>query len=367
MSTIENTLSKAPELVMNERSLNALLDETWQLRDASQPIVPFLRGAPGIGKTQLVYAWGRTMQEKYPDFRVCDFMLADKYPSDLVAQIPDHTNKTLNGYINEVLEWSVDPEARGIIFFDEITQAMQDTVKVVSKVVNERKFGQFTLSPDVIVVLAGNRATDKAGASKLFSMMANRVDTYDCVPDTEAIVDYMIDKGYNPILPAYMAAAPYQEARDFQPNDSSFYSHRSMERVAQRWTHRDPAGDKGVVMGLMDVAASIGIGRAREFVSFVEMIDKMPSRKEIKSDPNGCKVPSKLDEQCAVTCMLTVSADKDTFKSYSIYMQRFPISMQILFLKLCLKRNGEEIKRVPEFTQWVIKPEVKAAIMDRTL
>lgn len=367
MSKIENTLAKTPELVMNLKAMSNLLNEAWALRDAPQPIVPFLRGAPGIGKTQLVYAWGQEMRKTYPDFVVCDFMLADKYPSDIVAQVPDHTNHMLSGYINENLAWSIHPEAIGLIFFDEITQAMPDTAKVVSKAINERKFGQFPIADNVIIALAGNRATDKAGATKLFSMIANRVDTYDCIPDIEAIVDYMVDKGYNPLIPAYMNSAPYDEARDFLPNESSFYSHRSMERVAQRWTNRDPEGGKGSVMSLMEVSSSIGIGRAREFIAFVEMVDKLPSRQEVVLNPEKCKVPDKLDERCAMACMLSISATEKTFAPYSIYMKRLPVSLQILFLKLTLKRDTENVvRRTREFTNWILEKEIKDAILDRT-
>ena len=365
MSKLDNTLAKAPEMVMSEHNLFKVMNEAWALRHAKQPDVPFFCGPPGMAKTQLMYAWGAKMREAIPDFFVCDVMTADKYPSDIVAQIPNHEDKVLSGYVNEVLAWAIEPEAKGLIFLDEITQAMADTQKVISKIINERKLGQFPLAPNVILAMAGNRSTDKARAIKLFSMISNRANTINCIPDVEGVIDYMIDQNYNPLIAAYMSSAPYVEERDFQPNDASFYTHRSMERVAQKWTLRDPDGAKGVVMSLLDISSSIGIGRAREFLAFAEMVDKMPGRKEILNNPEGCKVPVKLDEQCAVCCMLTTSAAKDVFPKYAIYMQRFPVSLQILFLKLVHKRGDQEIRKLKELVNWILKPEIKAAIMDR--
>lgn len=367
-TNIENTLNKIPSVMLNKQNIHGLLNRAWQLRGAKQPITPFLRGGFGIGKTQFLYQWADEMRKTVPTFKVWDIMMADKYPNDLVAQIPDHDSRTVIGYVNEQLAEACDPTAFGVIFFDEFTQAMHDTQKVASKIINERKIGVRPLSPNVIVVMAGNRHTDKSGATKLLAMMSNRIDTVDVAVDNDALIDYFIDTGYNPLFAAYLNSAPYSEDRDFQPQEDINFTPRSFERVAQKWTHADPKGDGGVVLSLQDIASSVGIGRAREFRSFAEMVDKMPSRQEIMLSPDSAKVPTKLDEQCAVACMLTMSADPKTFGQYSVYMQRFPVSLQILFLKLVLKRDTEmKIRKLKEFTQWVLQKEVKDAILDRTV
>ena len=366
MSTqMENTLNKVPALQLNRNNIFELLNRAWRLRDAKQPIVPFLRGSYGIGKTQFVYAWAEQMRKQHSTFKVWDVMLADKYPNDLVAQVPDQVTGTVRGYLNEQLAEACSPDAVGIIFWDEFTQAMVDTQKVTSKAVNERKFGTYQISPNVIQVMAGNRHTDKSGATKLLSMMANRIDIVDVAVDNDALIDYFIDTDYNPLFAAYLNSSPYDEARDFQPNEDSNFTPRSFERVAQKWKDADPKGDNGVALSLMDIASSVGIGRAREFRSFAEMVDKMPSRQEIMLNPEDCKVPTKLDEQCAVACMLTMSATDKTFGQYATYIQRFPVSLQILFIKLVLKRDDGKIRKMKEFTQWILKSDVKDAILDR--
>jgi hypothetical protein len=365
MTTITNTLSKIPATPLTRENIFALFDRTWRLRGAPQPIVPFLRGGYGIGKTQFVYAWVREMQKKHPTFKVWDIMMADKYPNDLVAQVPDMVTKTVIGYLNEQLAEACDPNAFGVIFWDEFTQAMLDTQKVASKAVNERKFGVYSISPNVIQIMAGNRHTDKSGASKMLAMMSNRIDTIDVEVDNDALIDYYIDVGHNPLFAAYLNSAPYEEARDFKPQEDINFTPRSFERVAEKWTDADPMGDGGVVLSLGDIASSIGIGRAREFRSFAEMVDKMPSRQEIILDPASAKVPDRLDERCAVACMLTVSTTDKTFAKYSQYIQRFPVSLQILYLKLVLKRDDGAIRRMKEFTQWLLKKDIKDAILDR--
>ena len=367
MSQIVNTLNKVPALPLSPSNIFGLLDRAWRMRNADQPIVPFLRGSYGIGKTKFVYQWVKKMQADIPNFQVWDVMLADKYPNDLVAQVPDQVTGTVKGYLNEQLAQACDPNAYGIIFWDEFTQAMVDTQKVTSKAVNERKFGLYQISPNVIQVMAGNRHTDKSGATKLLSMMANRIDIVDVEVDNDALVDYYIDTGHNPLFAAYLSSSPYDEARDFQPNEDSNFTPRSFERVAQKWTDADPQGKGGLALSLGDIASSIGIGRAREFSSFVTMIDKMPSRQEIMLEPEKCRVPEKLDERCAVVCMLSMGTDAKTFPSFAQYVQRFPISMQILFIKLCGKRDTtDSIRKTREYVQWITVKEVKDAILDRS-
>ena len=136
--------------------------------------------------------------------------------------------------------------------------------------------------------------------------------------------------------------------------------------MAQKWTDADPQMKGGMALSLGDIASSIGIGRAREFSSFVSMIDKMPSRQEIMLDPDKCRVPEKLDERCAVVSMLSMGVDGKTFPSFSKYVQRFPVSMQILFIKLCGKRDStDDIRKTREYAQWITVKEVKDAILDR--
>lgn len=357
-SKLENTLASIPAIKISIETLFPILDEAWALRLSPQAPTPCFVGSPGIGKTQVVYQYAGKR-----GLEVVELNGSAMSPTDYVAFVPERDTRTLAEYLHENLARCCDPDFKGILFIDELHQMHPEVQKPLSKTLNQRLVGARKLSDNCMMVTAGNRVTDKAGANKLLSMIANRVDTIPVEVDNEALMDYFMEQGYPDLSIGYMAARPYNEAEDFQPHEPAFYTPRSYERamiklVARREQHPN------AMLSLASLASSVGIGRARDFLAFVELVDKMPTMQEIQLDPEKCRVPGKMDEQCAVSCMLSVGATDKTFQPVSVYMQRFPVSLQILFLKLSIRRNAE-CHKYPGFAKWVMKQEVRDAILDK--
>lgn len=356
---LKNTLASIPTTKLSVDTIFPLLDEAWALRTSQQAPIPCFVGSPGIGKTQVVYQYAESRE-----LEVIELNGSAMSPTDYVAYVPERDTRLLAEYLHENLARCCDPEFSGILFIDEIHQMHPEVQKPLSKTINQRLVGSRTLSPNCMIVTAGNRLIDKSGANRLLAMIANRLETYPVAVDNDALIDLFVERGYPDIGVGYIAARPYVEEEDFQPHEPAFFTPRSYERTLIKLTERRKE-NAGAMLSLTSLAASVGVGRARDFVSFYELIDKMPTMKEIVADPDKCRVPGKLDEQCAVSCMLSVGSNTETFLPVSLYMQRFPVSLQILFLKLALRRTDSECRTYPGFTKWVMKPEVRSAILDK--
>ena len=356
--SLENTLNSIPATKISKEMIFPILDEAWELRLQQQAPIPCFVGAPGVGKTQLVYQYAQARGKE-----VIELNGSAMSPTDYVAYVPERETRLLAEYLHENLAKCCDPTFDGILFIDELHQTHPEVQKPLSKTLNQRLVGGQTLSPNCMIATAGNRVTDKAGANRLLSMIANRLDTIPVEVDNEALIDYFIENSRPDITVGYLAARPYDERQDFQPHEPAFFSPRSFDRVAIKLAARR-VHNPDAMLSLAQTASSIGIGRARDFHAFYDLVDKMPTLQEIVMNPQECRMSSKLDEPCATSCMLSVSMTEKTFPSIAEYLQRFPISMQILYLKLANRREPE-CRKFAGFSKWVMKPEVRAAILDK--
>ena len=182
--------------------------------------IPFLRGAPGGGKTESV----RHMAESNGDmFLSCHFAL--KQPEDL-GGIPQFNTCQING--NEYLstKWSIpelletlltmSEEAKQrnkkvIFFLDDIHRCGPFHVTALFELLSERKLREIRIPENVAIVLAGNGSI-KAGAQLTNSAIINRC----CVLDVETNFEYWVENyalknNFNLYLLSFLQNQQYQK------------------------------------------------------------------------------------------------------------------------------------------------------------
>lgn len=352
MAKLDNVLSEISATKLSTAAIFPILDEAWVCHLQPQAPVPCFVGAPGVGKTQLVYAWAASRK-----MEVVELNGSALSPTDFVAYVPDEATHTLAEYINVAIARCCDPSFKGVLFIDELHQTHPEVQKPFSKLINQRMVGSRMLSKNCMVVTAGNRVTDKAGANRLLSMIANRVDTIPVEVNNDALVEYFIEAGHPEMCAGFLLAMPYDETKDFRPEHPAFFTPRSFERVAVKMKH-------GRAPTEASVASSIGPGRALEFLAFLQMANALPTLKDVMASPLTCAVPSKLDEQCAMACMLSMNLSTKTADKVVPYLQRLRLAMQILCLKLTVRRDSK-IQESKSVMDWLSKPEINQAITGR--
>jgi hypothetical protein len=363
MSKVDNTLNQTPPMALTQPNLQRVVHTAWATRNSRQPAWPMLLARPGLYQTFEEYCKTHIS----PEFEVIHMPCAALSTYDFVAMVPNIATGVLEEVANEALLRACDPNFVGAIYWDEVTQMGRDPQKPLAKILNEGRLGsKWHLSKNCIHVLAGNRVSDKSGAIELLAMLRSRLSTIPVEADKDAVVNYFLDTDYNPLFPAYIEAFPDAFTDDVDYNAGAFCSERSLEAVAIKWRVFDPNGNDNSALNLTEVASNLGVGRAREFMAFADMVDKMPAASEIQKHPDTAVVPVKRDEQCAVAVMLAVNTTVKTFANLATYMRRFPVTFQILYIKLMLKRDaGLDIRKMPEFVQWALTKEIRDAITDR--
>jgi hypothetical protein len=171
------------------------MQNTISVLDAGRKsgVPTILWGAPGVGKTALV----RALAAKY-DLPLYVLLLSTMDSTDLQGLpalkqviLPDGTeititDNTLNFWAEELLR-----TGKGIIFFDEISNAVPSMQAAGLSLFQGRMIGKHTLSDDVWMIAAANEASDAADGWTLAAPMANRFIHIHFEPDNNDFLEGM--------------------------------------------------------------------------------------------------------------------------------------------------------------------------------
>ena len=123
--------------------------------NGKQPVVPFLLGKPGIGKSAIVNQVAEENNFQFIDLRLSQLDSCD------VRGIPrvDKEKGVSKWFPPEFLPFKgieKFEESKGILFLDEINRARPDVLQSIFQLVYDRKVGEYDLLDDWYIVAAGN-------------------------------------------------------------------------------------------------------------------------------------------------------------------------------------------------------------------
>lgn len=322
-------------------------------------------GFPGVGKTAMILQAAKKLNAQ-----VIEWAGNSLQSTDLMATALGTEDWLVSQYNVNVPWEDIVHDERVVLFIDEATNMDEYMWKAMQKLIHQRTLGDKRLGPNVIIVLAGNRASDKAGSAVISSAVYNRVSWFDWVYDNDGFIEYLADRYEVPVLCAYLSLKPLGES-DFTDalkmlGKSSFIqwaSPRSVERLAMRMEFEHLKGGR---LGMIEMAGDVGLGRAGEISGFFNKVDKLPSLTSIIKDPKNAKLPTEVDLQFAMIAMLLQAMNVDNFPSLAEFVQRMDVSIQVLFLKLANARKVDGkptgIKTLVQYKNWIARDEIVDAI-----
>jgi hypothetical protein len=161
--------------------------------------VPMVWGHPGAGKSDIVYEVAKSLNRK-----VIDIRLSLWEPTDLKG-IPyfDMVEKTMKWCPSEELPSLFDDDS--LIFLDEITAAPPSTQVAAYQLILNRRIGSYVLPPNVDMVAAGNRVTDRSVSYAMSAALANRFAPHITVrTDFESWLNWAIKNKINSRIISYL-------------------------------------------------------------------------------------------------------------------------------------------------------------------
>jgi len=271
----------------------------------------FLWGAPGVGKSSIVYEVADEMKKNLHEMRALLYEPID------VRGFPKITKDERTIYCPPE---DLPMGANCLLFVDELNQApMMTQNSFLQLVIPPHKLGSYELPKDCGIIAAGNRETDRAGATRMGTALSNRFVHLNFDLDVDEWLDWAIE---NDIAPEVYAFIRYRGdlISTFDPakNDKAFASPRSYEFLS-----------KLIKSGMLKLpkeawleiaSGTVGEGAATEFIAFTDIWQQLPDPNEVLKKPDTFDIPQKpavMFALCGALCRIVNDKNADKFFTFA--------------------------------------------------
>lgn len=274
---------------VNITDLQEIIEEVYASKTATM-----VYGPPGIGKSELFrdvsahfatvekkkhVIWSEASREEKIEmianpgeyYVFADQRVAQMDPTDLRG-IPNMVSGT--EWLETIpMSWVVyftQAKASGLIFFDEINLAPPLVAAQAYQIINERTVADRALSKDVLIVAAGNRASDKAYVFDMPFPLRDRFAEVEVFPDAESWTKW----AYGKVNPHLIAFIQWKESYLFKVNaksDDKSSTPRGIARASRLIGTKDITSNK--VHQLISI--SVGEAFATEFQAYTKHFSQL--------------------------------------------------------------------------------------------
>ena len=300
------------------------------IRCMAAGLVPFIQSSPAMGKSAIV----ASIAEEY-GLELLDVRLSTAAPEDL-SGLPRFNDETGTASFVPFDMFPTEDVAlpagkQGwILFLDEFNSAQKSVQAAAYKLVLDRKVGLKKLHEAVVIVAAGNLATDRAIVNPISTAMQSRLVHLEMTLDPdEFLEDVALAHKWDPRIIAFLSYKP-QLLHDFRPdhNDKTFCSPRTWEFMnklidGQEIRDEDAALYAGVITS----------GVAVDFIAFTKVYANLLKIEDIVARPEGVNLPADAATRWATITHLVTKVNDDTFDPVSIFVSRLPAEFRVLFYR----------------------------------
>lgn len=324
-------------------------------------------GEPGLGKTSVIEQTVAILKQQDPNFGFWCIYTPALSPIDFSVPMPDTETGTLHMYHNDKLPNAFDtPDMRGIVFLGERDNADPATNKALQKYINNEDMGGLMKPKGVIVVSDSNDINHRSGAVQQSLALLSRSRVIPVQLDVDCTLKYFADVGINPFVQAYLS---------LRKEHVSTFETLLKERAYRVWANprawerlgksMDDADANGETLSADEVIGDVGEGVGREFLAFLYAATTLTSYREVVEAPTTVPKPTKLSDTYAVIAMLAHSVKPFDMPAVRIYVERFGVEVQVLFLRFLI--GSKSIHKAGNvstqaYTEWFIKPELKKTL-----
>lgn len=240
-----------------EQFLRQVIQNDWK-----RPL--FLKGLPGIGKTSLVVQLG----EEY-DLEVRTVIWSQLAPVD-VRGVPSVENG--------ITKWNppsfIPRGGKGILFLDEFNMAPPAMQAIGQQLIQERQIGDVKIPEGWFIWATGNCSKSQAAVYDMPGPTRNRYSMIDVEYNIDDFRSYAVRKGVDESILGFLSFQEhYLHKMPNENEEGQFPTPRS-------WFFADDL-IKMNLRSINHLETVIGTGIATEFVTYCEVLDRLPNKEEI--------------------------------------------------------------------------------------
>lgn len=316
---------------MQIAELSNMLAEMW--KSPTRKLVPYLQGAPGIGKTAIPQQVAKSL--KLP---VITFNLTSCESVDI---------RGLPQVVNGKTSWAcpMPQEGRGVLILDELASAAPDVQVAAHHLIRSEEGSDVRVGEGWHIVVTGNRAKDKTYYRALGAPLRNRMVLVDVETSVPSVVNYLMDNGGNPLIGGFLRWRPEMLIAKEIPAEGPFPSPRAYEAVSEVLAMNVSGSVESEL-----IQGSIGQGAATEFCAYLRTARELPQIEEIEANPTKVTVPSSPSLLYALTTSLA-HYTRQTGKSMMEFMKRAPAEFTLLYVRDV--RDSYDLRKDSHIRGWI--------------
>jgi len=298
-------------------------------------------GAPGVGKSQIIHdgigeifaAVADARQQAVPpeetwcvwERRINDYDILD------FAGLPVVVDGVQRRALPDI--WpgvgSSDP-VYGVLFLDEFPQGAREKQTAVQRLLDEGRIGDYVLpghpksDPNckrglVVVVLAGNRQSDRANSHGMGSQTGSRLVHFTLAPDVGDWLDWAATADIDPLVTAFVKQMPeylYKLDPTVKSDTPTGATPRTLAKLSEAVKLApSPALETAVYCGI------VGEECARAFLALCHAARGI-NIDEALTSPDTCPVPTDAGHQFAAASLLIRRANAENFDNVVTFVER---------------------------------------------
>ena len=176
----------------------------------------------------------------------------------------------------------------------------------MAQLIQERRLGEHRLAPEATLVLAGNRATDRAGAQTDPTHVIDRVFLVNVIADLDIWIKWALKNGVKPEIVSFLR---------FKPDVFSQFDPQARKNATPRgWTKVSTFLDMKLPdeIEMAAIQGQVGPGPAIDFKSYLNVYRDMPDIDRMIANPDDNKMPNPMKKPDLVYAICGSVAHKTT-------------------------------------------------------
>lgn len=317
-----------------------------QILDHGNHVPVFIWGPPGSGKSSIVKQVTERNAIGFKDVRMT---LLD--PTDLRGIPIPFEGKAMWLAPGFLPDEKRDGE-QGVLFLDELNAAPPLVQASGYQLVLDRAIGEYKLPDGWTIVGAGNRQGDRAVIHRMPSPLANRFIHLDFDVHLDDWTDWAIThRIQSEVIGFIRFRSALLDAFDPKRDERAFPTPRSWEYVSRLLTIG--RGIRNIMSSV--VAGAVGDGAAAEFMSYLDVYQRLPDLGRIL-EGRSSEVPEEKDIRYATITALATRAEGKHIENLLKYSTQYPAEFAVLLVKLLMVEHKEGLIQSQTYrTQWIRK------------
>jgi hypothetical protein len=340
-------MSETHDLLVKIIKYNIDLANNPKAQRWEEPVVPYLTSTPGTGKTSITIQASESAD--------CDFrgFIGSQYdPAEMAGFIffDQHQRVT----------WRAKPDfltstGKVVVLCDEFAQMTMMQKNIMAQLIQERRLGEHHLSPHATLVLAGNRAQDRAGVQPDPSHVTDRVFIINVMADFDDWASWALANGIRPEIVSYLKFRG-KFFNDFDPAAKKSATPRGWTKVSTFLNMGLPP-----LLESASIQGQVGPGAATDFTGYLRVYRDLPDIDMVLKNPTTHPVPDvnkKPDVIYALCGALSFRANSTNIAAVLAFADRMPGEFEAMTVKDAIVRD-QSLRKTKPIIEWLAKKGTK--------